>query len=223
MRGSADLCSSLCSLLNFQDFWVADFKVSVVIFIRKKVMSMCIEPPRTHIRCWISVFSLRPDEVQLLAGWKLVLLQEMFCSRESTNYLMIHQNEKCIQNFIRQIWDRSSAPTKGTEKLHMRDSDYRNHQIFTPRCINNGIIPVSIRLKNTVRTRKVRKIIMKVERNLLQARVKSINSLLDNNNKQRDLCRSELASIVSNTTMEQCQELIGKVREFSYLKIGKDK
>ena len=33
-------------------------------------------------------FSLRPDEVQLLAGWKFVFNQQMFCSRESTYYKM---------------------------------------------------------------------------------------------------------------------------------------
>ena len=36
-------------------------------------------------------FSLRPDEVQLLAGWKLVFNnQPMVCSREPTNYLTIN-------------------------------------------------------------------------------------------------------------------------------------
>ena len=60
--------------------------------------------------------------------------------------------------------------------------------------------------------------IQKVERDLLQARVKSINSLVDNS-KQKDLCRSQLVSIVSITTMQQCQELIDKVREFIHLKV----
>ena len=45
------------------------------------------------------------------------------------------------------------------EKLQIRDSDYRNHLIFTLRCINKGITPVSIRLKTTVRPEKARKVI----------------------------------------------------------------
>ena len=105
------------------------------------------------------------------------------------------------------------------EKLQIQDSNYRNHQIFTLRCISKGITPVSIWLKTTVRTEKARKIIWKAERDILQARVKSINNLLDNNSKQRDLCRSQLASIFSNTCMQQCQELIDKVGEFRYLKV----
>ena len=63
------------------------------------------------------------------------------------------------------------------------------------------------------------KIIRKAERNLLQAMMKSINSLLDNNAKQGDLCRSQLVSIISTMSMLECQELIDKVREFSYLKV----
>ena len=73
----------------------------------------------------------------------------------------------------------------GWKKLQIRDSNYRNHQIFTLRCICKGITAVSIRFKTTVRTEKAKKIIRKAERDLLQARVKSINSLLDNNAKQR--------------------------------------
>ena len=105
------------------------------------------------------------------------------------------------------------------EKLQIRDSDYGNHQIFTLRCISKGITPVSIRLETTVRTERARKIIRKAERDLLQARVKSINSLLDNNAKQRDRYRPQLASIISTTSMLECQELIDKVRESRYLKV----
>ena len=105
------------------------------------------------------------------------------------------------------------------EKLQIRDSDYRNHRIYTLRCINKGITPVSIRLKTTVRTKKATKTIGKAERDLLQARVKSINSLLDNNTIQRYLCRSQLAFIISTTSIQKCQELINMVREFRYLKV----
>ena len=71
------------------------------------------------------------------------------------------------------------------EKIQIRDCDYRNHRIFTLRCISKGLIPISIRLKTTIGTEKARKIIRKAERDLLQARVKSINSILGYNAKQR--------------------------------------
>ena len=58
---------------------------------------MHIEPLRTHIRCSISV--LPRTWWSPAVGWmKACLQQPMFCSRESTNYLMIQQNEKSTQN-----------------------------------------------------------------------------------------------------------------------------
>ena len=94
---------------------------------------------------------------------------------------MIQQDEKSTQIYIRPIWDGSSVPTKGLGKLQIRDSDYRNHWILTLRCISKGIASVSIRLQTTFRTDRARKIIKKTARDLLQARAKSIISLLDNN------------------------------------------
>ena len=44
-------------------------------------------------------------------------------------------------------------------------------------------------------------------------------SLLGYNVKQKDLCRSKLAPIISTPTMNKCQELINKVSEFRYLKV----
>ena len=105
------------------------------------------------------------------------------------------------------------------DKLQIRDCNYRNHRIFTLRCISKGLIPVSIMIKTTDRTEKARKIIRKAERDLLQARVKSINSLLGYNAKQRDLNRSKLASIICNTSMKKCQELIDRVSEFRLSKV----
>ena len=101
---------------------------------------------------------------------------------------------------------------KDWEILQIRDSDYRNHWTFSLRCISKGISPVSIRLKTTVRTERDRKTIKKEERDLLQARVKSISSLLHNNAKQRDRCRSQLASIILTISMLECQELIEMMR-----------
>ena len=66
---------------------------------------------------------------------------------------------------------------------------------------------------------RARKIIRKAEKDLLQARVKSINSILGNNAKQRDLSRSKLASLVSTTTMDKCQQFLDKVGELRFLKI----
>ena len=106
------------------------------------------------------------------------------------------------------------------ERLQVRGCNYRNHRIFTLRCITKGLVQVSIKLKTTIKTEKARKIIRKVARDLLQARVMPINSLLSYNAKQRELCRSQLASILSTSTMNKCQESIDKVSKFRYLNVS---
>ena len=57
------------------------------------------------------------------------------------------------------------------EGLQLRDCNYKNHRIFTLRCIHKELVPISIRLKTTLRTEKARKIIRIVEKQLLQARI----------------------------------------------------
>ena len=73
------------------------------------------------------------------------------------------------------------------ERLWLRASNYKNHRIFTLRCIHKELIPVSIKLKSTLKTEKVKKIVRKAEKDLLQARVKAINSILDNIAKQTEV------------------------------------
>ena len=63
----------------------------------------------------------------------------------------------------------------------------------------------------------------KVEKDLLQARVKSINSTLGDYAKQTELSGSKLVSIVSATIMDKCQQFIDKVSELSFLKIKERK
>ena len=71
---------------------------------------------------------------------------------------MIQQNEKSTQNYIGPIWDGSSVSTKVCEKHEIRNCDYKNHRIFALRCINKGIIPVSIRLKPSSGEKRLEKL-----------------------------------------------------------------
>ena len=73
------------------------------------------------------------------------------------------------------------------EGLRLRASAYKNHRIFTLRCIHKNLIPVSIKLKSTLKTERAKKIVRKAEKDLLQAGVKAINSILDNVGKQTEL------------------------------------
>ena len=105
------------------------------------------------------------------------------------------------------------------ERLQLRALDYKNHRIFTLRCIHKDLIPVSIKLKSTLKTERAKKIVRKAEKELLQARVKAINSILDNVGKQTELCRSQLASILSTQRLRECQGFIEKVGEIRFTKV----
>ena len=90
---------------------------------------------------------------------------------------------------------------------------------LTLRCLHKELIPVSIKLKSTLKTEKAKKIIRKAEKDLLQARIKAINSILDNVAKQTELCRSQLASIISAQRFRECQGFIDKVGEIRFTKV----
>ena len=105
------------------------------------------------------------------------------------------------------------------ESLEIKESDYRNHQRFTLRCIGNDVISVSVRLKSTINSRRAKQIIHRAERQLLQDTVKEINGILLDNTIKLDRCRSRLSSLVTTTTMKKCTDFINKVREFSFIKL----
>ena len=105
------------------------------------------------------------------------------------------------------------------EKLRIRASEYKNHRIFTLRCLHNDVIPVSIKLKSTLKSTRANKILRKAEKDLLQARIKTINFTLDNTSKQLEECRSQLAANTSTQRLRECQDFIDKVGEIRFNKV----
>ena len=105
------------------------------------------------------------------------------------------------------------------ERLRLRSSDYKNHRIFSLRCIHKELIPVSIKLKTTLDTPRARHIIRKAEKDLLQARIKAINNILEQVDRESQHCRDKLASIISQERLEQCQDFINKVSELRFNKV----
>ena len=61
--------------------------------------------------------------------------------------------------------------------------------------------------------------VRKTEKDLLQARIKTINSILDNVGKQTELFRSQLVSILSTQRLRECQDFIEKVGEIRFNKV----
>ena len=105
------------------------------------------------------------------------------------------------------------------EGFQLRQCDYKNHWIFTLRHLHNDIVPVSIKLNSTLKSERAKKILRMAEKQLLQTRLKSINSLLDNNAKQLELTRSKIASILTTPNYQQCQEFIENIKEKRFNKV----
>ena len=87
------------------------------------------------------------------------------------------------------------------------------------RCIHSELVPVSIRFKSTLKSERAKKIPRTAEKQLLQTRLKSINSLLDNNAKQLELTRSKIASILTPLNYQECQDFIDKIKERRFIKV----
>ena len=136
------------------------------------------------------------------------LLQDLISSMRNLHQILLQEYGVEAQCLFRD-WER----------LWLRASDYKNHRIFTLRCLHKDLIPVSIKLKSTLKTEKARKIIRKAEKDLLQARVKAINSILDNATKKTEECRSQLASIISAQRLRECQGFVDKVGEIRFTKV----
>ena len=105
------------------------------------------------------------------------------------------------------------------ERLRLRSSDHKNHRIFSLRCLHKDLIPVSIKLKSTLDTSKARQIIRKAEKDFLQARIKAINNILVQVNRQIEECRAKLASIILAERLGECQDFINKVSKFRFNKV----
>ena len=84
---------------------------------------------------------------------------------------------------------------------------------FLLRCLGNGIIPVSIRLKNHVRTQRSDNIIHKAERSLLNKRIREVNITLDKLKHDTYMYQTKLAAIISEYLMKQSIEFMKEHRE----------
>ena len=83
-------------------------------------------------------------------------------------------------------------------------ADFSNHRRFTLRCLREDIIPVSIRIKSSIKTPKGHHIIRKAERGLLNERVRSVNNTIAMLKIQTDTCIEHLNKALDRESMEEC-------------------
>ena len=97
----------------------------------------------------------------------------------------------------------------------------KNHRIFTLRCIDRGIILVSVRLRseNSKLSKSAKEIIYKAEKQLLQDRVGCINVMLEDNRNSINRCMAELVSMVTTLDRDKCSKFIQMVSEARFTKV----
>ena len=99
------------------------------------------------------------------------------------------------------------------EKYEKKMADFANHRRFTLRCLTEDLVPVSICLKQNIKTPKELQIIRKAERALLNERVRSINNTLNMLKFLRDTCIEELGRVFSEDWIARCKDFIEVGRE----------
>ena len=105
------------------------------------------------------------------------------------------------------------------EKLEYKMAAFQNHRIFTLRCLKEDLIPVSIRLRSNIKTPRAKIITRKVERALLNERVRNINNTITMATCISDTCMNTLSEVFPKEIMEECARLILLRREAYYIKV----
>ena len=105
------------------------------------------------------------------------------------------------------------------EKLEYKMAAFQTHRIFSLRCLEEDLVPVSVKLKSNIRTHKARSITKKVERALLNERIRSINNTIAMATSKRDTYMNTLLDIPSKEIMEECDKFINLRREAYYIKV----
>ena len=105
---------------------------------------------------------------------------------------------------------------RGVRNMNIRWQTFKIIDVSL-RCLSKDVIPTSVRLKSNIRTPMAKYIIRKVERALLNERIRSINKSITMFKSLRDTCINQLESILNKETMEKCRDFIEIRRERRHL------
>ena len=106
------------------------------------------------------------------------------------------------------------------EKLEMKMANFKNHRRFTLRCLSQGLVPVSIKLKTNVKTPKGTYIVKKAEKMLMNERVRVINNSITIFNCQIDTCIN-LERLLERGVLEECHRFIEERRKERHINTQK--
>ena len=104
------------------------------------------------------------------------------------------------------------------ERIQLKMADFQNHRCFTLRCLDEEVVPVSIKLKSQVKTPKGFQIIRKAEIALLNERIRSINNTISMLSSEFDTCMRRLKEKIKEEDLIRCIDFIKKSKEARHLK-----
>ena len=99
------------------------------------------------------------------------------------------------------------------EQLEKKIADFKNHRRFTRRCLSQKITPNSLKLKSNIKTSRGKRILEKVERQLVNERMRNINNTIATCTCLRDTCMEDLKEQINNFYHQECVKFIERVRE----------
>ena len=95
-------------------------------------------------------------------------------------------------------------------------ANFKNHRRFTIRCLSQKITPVSLRFKRNIKMERGKKIIEKAEKQLMDERVRQINSTIDICNHLIYTGMDELKGKMGPELFDECQVFIDRIREWGH-------
>ena len=107
------------------------------------------------------------------------------------------------------------------EKMEGKISNFKNHRRFTLKCLDKCLVPVSLRLKNLIRTQKGEGIIYKTEKQLINERIRNINYTLECFEHERYMYQTELKDLTDQEMWNACMAKIERVKELRHKSHGK--
>ena len=124
-----------------------------------------------------------------------------------------------IQIINREYGKEALTVFRKWENLNVKICNYKNDRRFSLRCLGNGIILVSIKLKNNIRTYRSDCIIQKAERGLLNERIRNVNNILDWLEHDTYMYELKLSAILNQDLMEECKEFIVEYKGARHMQV----
>ena len=154
------------------------------------------------------------NKINFVGGDKLlqVFKHGFLRSEQNVSQQLFYTQNVCGKMFFSIIFQYLCMV--GIITIHVgRCFAFSNHQRFSLRCLSLDLIPVSIRLRSTIKIPKGKQIIKKVERALLNEIIRSINNTLSMLKQRRDTCIFQLEEKLDRESMEECRQFIKIKRE----------